>query len=95
LLAAAIEEARKLNSRRLWLVTTNDNLDALRFHQRSDMRLARLWVNATKEAREKLKPEIPMIGDYGIPLRDELELELILRTAGDSADDPTEHRGNV
>jgi len=52
-------------------------------------------VNATTDAREKLKPEIPMIGDHSIPLRDELELELALRTAGDSADDPTEHRGDA
>jgi GNAT superfamily N-acetyltransferase len=95
LLEATIEQARQLNSRRLWLVTTNDNLDALRFYQRRDMRLARLWRDATTEARNTLKPEIPLIGDHGIPLRDELELELILRTAGDPADDPSEHRGDT
>jgi GNAT superfamily N-acetyltransferase len=43
LLEATIEQARKLNSRRLWLVTTNDNLDALRFYQRRDMHISRLW----------------------------------------------------
>ena len=95
LLEATIEQARRLNSRRLWLVTTNDNLDALRFYQRRDMRLARLWRDATTEARQTLKPEIPLVGDHGIPLRDELELELILTTAGDSAEDPTEDRGET
>lgn len=43
------------------------------------MRLVRLWADATTEARRTLKPEIPLTGDYGIPLRDELELELTLR----------------
>ena len=86
LLQVTIEQARKLNSRRLWPVTTNDNLDALRFYQRRD---------ATTEARDKLKPEIPLIGDHGIPLRDEMELELILMTSGDSAEDPSEHRGGM
>jgi len=79
LLEATIRIARKSNSRRLWLVTTNDNIDALRFYQRRGMRLVRLWVDATTEARRTLKPEIPLSGDYGIPLRDELELELMLR----------------
>jgi GNAT superfamily N-acetyltransferase len=78
LLEATARIARKSNCRRLWLVTTNDNLDALRFYQRRGMRLVRLWVDATTEARRTLKREIPLIGDYGIPLRDELELELIL-----------------
>jgi len=86
LLDATIEVARESNSRRLWLVTTNDNLDALRFYQRRGLRLARLWVDAATEARQKLKPEIPLTGAHGIPIRDELELELILRN-GDSPED--------
>jgi GNAT superfamily N-acetyltransferase len=78
LLWAVIAEARRVNCARLWLVTTNDNLDALRFYQRRGMRLIRVWPDATTRARAKLKPEIPLIGDYGIPLRDELELEMAL-----------------
>jgi GNAT superfamily N-acetyltransferase len=78
LLAAIVEVARLSSCRRLWLMTTNDNLDALRFYQRRGMRLVRVWPEATTEARQKLKPEIPLVGDYGIPLRDELELELLL-----------------
>ena len=35
-----------------------------------------------------------MSQDY-IPLRDELELKLTLRTTGDSADGPIEHRGDA
>jgi len=78
LLSAVIAEARRVNCARLWLVTTNDNLDALRFYQRRGMRLVRVWPDATTRARRELKPQIPLIGEHGIPMRDELELELAL-----------------
>jgi ribosomal protein S18 acetylase RimI-like enzyme len=60
---------------RLWLVTTNDNVDALRFYQRRGFVLAALRPSAVDRARAELKPEIPATGNYGIALRDELELE--------------------
>ena len=58
--------------RRLWVLTTNDNVDALRFYQRRG--------SATDAAvpPPQLKPEIPPGGVYGIPLRDELVLEKAL-----------------
>ncbi len=62
---------------RLWLITTNDNVEALRFYQKRGFRLVAVYPNAVIEARE-LKPEIPMIGTHGIPIRDELELEIAL-----------------
>ena len=65
----------------LWVVTTNDNVDALRFYQRRGFRLARLRTGAVDESRETVKPEIPPIGDHGIPLRDEIELEMSLAPA--------------
>lgn len=74
LLAAIEEVARHTGCTRLWLVTTNDNLGALRFYQRRDFRLAALRPGALEAAR-RLKPEIPLVGEFGIPLRDELELE--------------------
>jgi hypothetical protein len=58
-------------------VTTNDNLDALRFYQRRGMRLVGLAPDAVKVSRA-FKPSIPEIGAYGIPIRDELTLELPL-----------------
>jgi ribosomal protein S18 acetylase RimI-like enzyme len=61
---------------RVWLVTTNDNLDALRFYQRRGFRLAALRPGAVDESRRSLKPQISRLGAFGIPLRDELELEL-------------------
>jgi len=62
--------------KRIWLVTTNDNLEALRFYQRRGFGLSALRPGAVNEAREQLKPQISTVGEFGIPLRDELELEL-------------------
>lgn len=78
LIAAVREVARERGCRRLWVLTTNDNVDALRFYQRRGFRLAVLRPGAVDEARRTLKPEISAIGDHGIPLRDEIELELWL-----------------
>jgi GNAT superfamily N-acetyltransferase len=78
LLGAAIEVARSRGCRRVWLVTTNDNVDALRFYQRRGLRLARIDTGAVEWSRLTLKPGIPVVGLHGIPIRDELELELIL-----------------
>jgi ribosomal protein S18 acetylase RimI-like enzyme len=74
LIAAVAEAVRAAGARRLWLITTNDNVDALRFYQRRGFRLVRLHPGAVDEAR-RLKPAIPEIGAHGIPIRDELELE--------------------
>jgi N-acetylglutamate synthase-like GNAT family acetyltransferase len=65
--------------RRLWLVTTNDNMNALRFYQKRGFSMVKINRNALEFAR-KLKP-VPLIGADGIPLRDEIELEMILGEA--------------
>jgi ribosomal protein S18 acetylase RimI-like enzyme len=77
LLGAVAEAARRAGCRRMWLITTNDNLRALRFYQRRGFRLVAVHPNALRRSRE-LKPSIPKVGLDGIPLRDELELELTL-----------------
>jgi ribosomal protein S18 acetylase RimI-like enzyme len=78
LLQAAAELAREHGCRRLWLVTTNDNLHALGFYQRRGMRLCALHAGALDRDRA-LKPELPDINpDNRIPMRDLLELELPL-----------------
>jgi GNAT superfamily N-acetyltransferase len=75
-LVAAVERlAAQQGCRRLWLLTTNDNLDGLRFYQRRGFRLAALHTGAVDDSRARMKPEIPPVGDYGIPLRDEVELD--------------------
>jgi len=77
LIDAVSAAARAAGCRRVWLITTNDNLRALRFYQRRGFRLAALHRDALDRSRE-LKPSIPEVGLDGIPLRDELELELRL-----------------
>jgi GNAT superfamily N-acetyltransferase len=62
----------------LRVTTTNDNLDALRFYQRRGFAIVAVRRGAVDEAR-KLKPTIPVLGAYRIPLHDELELERPLR----------------
>jgi ribosomal protein S18 acetylase RimI-like enzyme len=78
LIEALVGTAREHDCERLWLVTTNDNLDALRFYQRHGLRLVAVRAGAVDEARKR-KPTIPLRGANGIPLHDELELELRLR----------------
>lgn len=78
LLDAVAEAAQAAGAERLLVMTTNDNLVALRFYQRAGFRLAELRPGAVDEARATLKPSIPERGDDGIPLRDEIDLVLEL-----------------
>jgi len=75
LIEAARHLARRQRCARLWVITTNDNVDALRFYQRRGFGLVRVHRGAVDRSRASLKPEIPQVGAYGIPLRDEIELE--------------------
>jgi GNAT superfamily N-acetyltransferase len=87
LMAEAVRIARDRGLRRLWLVTTNDNVDALRFYQRRGLRIVSVGRGAV-DASRALKPTIPLVGAYGIELHDELILELALdrATAVDAED---------
>ena len=62
------------NCKKIRLITTNDNMRALQFYQKRGYCLTKLYPNAMEEVR-KIKPNVPELGDNGIPLRDELELE--------------------
>jgi ribosomal protein S18 acetylase RimI-like enzyme len=75
--------ARAAGSPRITLVTTNDNLDAIRFYQRRGYRIASIDPGAIARAR-KIKPSIPLIDLYGIPIRDEVTMVKHLNDA-DSA----------
>ena len=77
LIEQAVEAARRKGCRRIFLITTNDNLNALGFYQKRGFELAALHRGAVNESR-KVKPAIPLIGANNIPLRDEIELEMIL-----------------
>ena len=74
-LVEAVESwAREAGMERLWLVTTNDNLAALKFWQKRGYELVAVHRNAIAAAR-RIKPQIPINGIDGIPIRDEIELE--------------------
>jgi quercetin dioxygenase-like cupin family protein len=71
------QKARDQGCRRVWLITTNDNMDAVRFYQKRGFRLVAVHPDAFKVTR-RLKPGLPETGIEGIPLRDEIELEILL-----------------
>jgi ribosomal protein S18 acetylase RimI-like enzyme len=84
LLAAAVAEAQHRGLRRVWLTTTNDNLTAIAFYQAVGFRLCALRPDGVAESR-RVKPTIPLRGENGLPLRDELDLERILRPGTESS----------
>lgn len=70
--AAAINQCKKV-----WLLTTNDNIQAMGFYQKRGFVLSALRPNAIEQQR-RIKPTIPLIGNNGISIRDEIELSLDL-----------------
>lgn len=74
LITEIVKFAQNEKFRRVWLVTTNDNTPGLRFYQKNGFNLVKVHKDAVHASRE-LKPEIPLVGMDGIPIRDELELE--------------------
>lgn len=66
--------AKHKGCHKLFLMTTNDNLDALRFYQRRGFHICGIHLNSVTNSR-KIKPTIAMVGDYGIPVKDEIDLE--------------------
>ena len=75
LIETVIHEAKERKVQKIVLITTNDNINAIRFYQKRGFDMAHLFRNALDISRE-LKPEIPLIGENSIPLRHEIEFEL-------------------
>ena len=74
LLEAVVDRAKREGWTRLWLITSNDNTEAIRMYQRAGWE----WVDFRRDAITRaraMKPEIPATGRHGIPLRHELEFE--------------------
>jgi ribosomal protein S18 acetylase RimI-like enzyme len=80
LLVAARGAAGMARCRRLWLITTNDNVPAIEFYKRRGLVITAVHHDALDISR-KLKPQIPERGLGGIPIRDEIELELTIDPA--------------
>ena len=75
LLDKVVQNARDVGCSRVMLITTNDNLSALQFYQKRGFDIIKLHHNAVEESR-KIKPQIPLIGSNGIPIKHEIELEM-------------------
>lgn len=81
LLEAVEKAARAAGCERMWLITTNDNIDALRFFQRRGYHITCVRPDGMQAIRA-LKPGIPETGHYDIPIRDEIEMEKPLDARG-------------
>lgn len=77
LIDAVRQVAEQAGCWRLWVITTNDNTAALRFYQKRSFCLVAVHRDAVTRSRQ-IKPAIPLTGNDGIPIRDELELEMLL-----------------
>ena len=77
LINGVLNIARINNCKRLWLITTNDDINAIRFYQKRGFDLKAAHINALEISR-RLKPSIPLTGMDQIPLRHELEFEILL-----------------
>lgn len=77
LVKAVVQEAEKRGCKRIAVITTNDNINAIRFYQKRGFDMVHLFHNALDISR-KLKPEIPLIGENSIPLRHEIEFEMLI-----------------
>jgi len=82
LLEAVEKAAKAAECTRVWTITTNDNMDALRFFQRRGYQIYQVRPNGMDAIRQ-LKPGVPSTGHYGIPIRDEIEMEKQLSEAGE------------
>ena len=78
LVGAVLRATAAHGATRVWLVTTNDNLDALGVYQRQGFRLVEVRRDGVDRARRLLKPSIPETGEHGIALHDELVLERLI-----------------
>jgi N-acetylglutamate synthase-like GNAT family acetyltransferase len=75
LMLSAIDRARERECEKIWITTTNDRLRVIDFHQRVGFRMMRINLGVVDEARA-IKPQIPLVGERGVPIHDEIVLEL-------------------
>jgi N-acetylglutamate synthase-like GNAT family acetyltransferase len=76
LLSKLIENCSIDRIKRIWLITTNDNIDALLYYQKHGFEFVCIYRNEIDYSR-RIKPEIPILGNYGIMIKDEIEMEKV------------------
>lgn len=77
LLDAMIALGREKGFPVLRALISNDNVKALRFYQMCGFRIVAVHIGVV-DMMSRLKPAIPETGIDGIPMRDEIELEMVL-----------------
>jgi GNAT superfamily N-acetyltransferase len=77
LLEAMLEMGRRKGFPFMRAMLSNDNVPALRFYQKRGFRIVAVHCGVVDMMRV-LKPSIPATGLDGIPIRDEIELEIVL-----------------
>ena len=82
LVQALLAEAADRAVARIWVVTTNDNLDALAFYEHRGFQATTVRRGAVDEARRTRKPTLPVVGEHGIEMHDEIELTMTLSVGG-------------
>lgn len=71
-------EALNKKCKKILLITTNDNINAIKFYQKKGFNIKKVNINAIKRSR-KIKPGIPEKGFYNIPILHEVEFELKIK----------------
>ena len=74
LVKSMIKKFKNTGILRIWLTTTNDNTDAMRFYQKKGFVFKKINTNTIQKSRD-LGEAIPAIGHFGIPIKDEIEFE--------------------
>ena len=77
LMQQCLDQAVDRGCRRIWLVTTNNNIAAIAFYQRFGMDLCAFRRHGVRASRA-VKPSIPLRDSAGLPIDHELEFELRL-----------------
>jgi ribosomal protein S18 acetylase RimI-like enzyme len=80
LMEAAVARAIELRARRVWLTTTDNNVGAAAFYRRCGLELVAFHRDGVARSRA-VKPSIPVVDRFDVPIRHELEFELRLDAA--------------
>lgn len=66
------KKTREEGKSNIKVITTNDNINAIKFYQRRSFIISNVYINSIEKYR-KIKPNIPQKGIFDIPIRDEIE----------------------
>lgn len=84
LMDRAAEIAKENSCNKMWLITTNDNTNAIKFFQKYGMTMSALHANAFENITRKLKqfPQNetgePILGNDNIRILHEIEFEILI-----------------